>query len=82
MNQHNSKYHLTHLIPISLLSMTEAQLLQEQALEIMEIVEDSVEHYCDNRMVSGEKIWVMIRALCDCKLAEFPFEDDIDEEED
>ena len=60
--------------------MTETQLLQEQALEIMEIIEDSVEHYCDNRMVSGEKIWVMIRALCDCKLADFPFEDDIEKD--
>ena len=46
--------------------------LQEQAITIMEHVEDIVEHICDEELISGEKVWVMINALSDAKLAEFP----------
>ena len=46
--------------------------LQEQAITVMEHVEDIVEHICDENRLSGEKVWVMINALSDAKLAEFP----------
>ena len=42
----------------------------------MEHVEDIVEHICDEERISGEKVWVMINALSDAKLAEFPSPDD------
>ena len=58
--------------------MNDSQTLQQQAIEIMEIIEEVVENYCDDNMVSGEKVWVMIRALSDCNLKQFPH---IDEEE-
>ena len=58
--------------------MNDSQTLQQQAIEIMEIIEEVVENYCDDNMVSGEKVWVMIRALSDCNLQQFPH---IDEEE-
>ena len=52
----------------------ETKLLQEQAYEVMETVEDIVEHICDENRMSGEKVWVMISALCEAKLAHFPEE--------
>ena len=48
--------------------------LQEQALTISEYIEDTVEHICDEHLLSGEKVWVMISALCEAKLAHFPEE--------
>ena len=53
----------------------ETKLLQEQAYEVMETVEDNVEYLCDEYMMSGEKVWVMISALCEAKLANFPNEE-------
>ena len=51
------------------------QALQAQAIEVMEMIEDSVEHLCHEHMLSGEKVWVMIGALADSKIAQFPDED-------
>ena len=51
-------------------------ILQQQAYDVMETIEDSVEHLCDEYRLSGEKVWVMISALCDYKLNEFPEEDE------
>ena len=48
------------------------KILQQQATLVMEHVEDIVEHICDEERISGEKVWVMINALSDAKLAEFP----------
>ncbi len=52
-----------------------SQELHEQAVEVFETIEDSVEYLCREHMLSGEKVWVMISALCDAKLKEFPDED-------
>ena len=52
----------------------ETKLLQEQAYEVMESIEDNVEYLCDEFTMSGEKVWVMISALCEAKLAHFPEE--------
>ena len=52
--------------------------LQNEAMEIMELIEDVVEYHCDEKLISGEKMWVMINALSSYKLKEFP----ITEEED
>ena len=46
--------------------------LQAQAITIMEHVEDIVEHICDEELISGEKVWMMINALSEAKLTEFP----------
>ena len=51
---------------------TELQRLQFQAEELMDMIEDTVEHYCDEYVVSGEQAWVMIRQLANCELAQFP----------
>jgi len=52
--------------------------LHEDAVNVLENVEDVVEHICDTHFLSGEKVWVMIRALSDYKLAEFSPSPDID----
>ena len=48
------------------------QELQAQAIEVMEMIEDSVEHLCHEHMLSGEKVWVMIHTLAVTKMLEFP----------
>ena len=54
------------------------KILQQQAITVMEHVEDIVEHICDENRISGEKVWVMINALSDAKISEYP---DYDEDE-
>ena len=49
--------------------------LQGEALEIMLVLEDTVEYLCREHMLSGEKVWVMVGALADAKLKEFPEDD-------
>ena len=55
----------------------ETHRLQNQAIELLELIEDVSEDYCDSNCVSGEQFYVMMKALVDCKLREFPF--DVDE---
>ena len=38
------------------------QQLRDDAVNVLENVEDTVEHICDEYMLSGEKVWVMINA--------------------
>ena len=47
-------------------------ILHQQAITVMEHVEDIVEHICDEELISGEKVWVMINALSEAKIHEFP----------
>ena len=56
--------------------MNDKQLLQKQALNVMEVIEDSVEMLCDEYRISGEKVWTMIGALADVKLQEFPYDEE------
>jgi len=59
----------------------EVQQLQYEAIQVMQVIEDSVEYLCREERLSGEKVWTMIAALCDAKLAEFPIEDDYEDDE-
>ena len=44
-----------------------------QLLALQELMEDSIEYYCDEHMVSGETAWTMVASLADAKLnVEFP----------
>ena len=52
----------------------ETKRLQNQAIELLELIEDVSEDYCDNNLVSGEQFYVMMKALVDCKLKEFPLD--------
>ena len=58
------------------MSSNNEQLVKE-ATEVMLTLEDCVEHICNENMISGEKVWVMIGALADAKLKDFPvYEED------
>ena len=52
----------------------ETERLQNQAINLLELIEDTSEHFCDEHLVSGEQFYVMMKALVDCKLKEFPFD--------
>ena len=41
---------------------------EKQLLELKDIIEDSIEYFCDEDMVSGEIAWEMVGALSDAKL--------------
>ena len=44
---------------------------QEQLIEMMEIMEDTVEYFCDQNTVSGETAWNMVASLAEVKLGQF-----------
>ncbi len=52
--------------------MTNNILLKQQALTVMEVIEDAVQSICDEHLISGEKVWVMIEGLAEAKLQQFP----------
>jgi hypothetical protein len=48
---------------------------QDQLIHLAALLEDTIEYYCDEYMVSGEVAWSMVAALADAKLSvEFPNE--------
>ena len=47
---------------------------QLQAIDLMELIEDSVQHHCQENMMSGAAASLMVRALSIAKLQEFPVE--------
>ena len=59
---------------------TNNETLRLQALNVLEVIEDSVESICDTEMISGEKVWTMVLGLAEAKLEEFPI--DYEEEND
>jgi|TARA_Y100000022_G_C13219939_1_gene361839 hypothetical protein len=46
--------------------------LIEQAEILLEIAEDTVEFFCNEHGVSGQRAWAMLHALSECKQDEFP----------
>ena len=45
----------------------------EQLMHLQALLEDTIEYYCDEYMVSGEIAWTMVASLADAKLnVEFP----------
>ena len=47
---------------------------QQQLIEMMEVMEDTVEYFCDQQMVSGEIAWTMVASLADAKIGQFEHE--------
>ena len=47
----------------------------DQLMHLKALLEDTIEYYCDEHMVSGEIAWTMVASLADAKLnVEFPHE--------
>ena len=57
-----------------MLNNNEKIKLQNDAINLLELIEDTSEHYCDEYLVSGEQFYVIMKALVDCKLKEFPLD--------
>ena len=43
---------------------------KETAQEIRTLIEDTVEYFCDENMVSGELAWIMVECLAQAKIAQ------------
>ena len=55
--------------------------LQEQAINLVDTIEDVAEYFCDEHFISGEQFYVMMKALIDTKLQQFPFDYETFEED-
>mgnify|MGYP001399600904 CR=1 FL=1 len=42
----------------------------QQSKELIEIIEDTIEYFCDKEKVSGQLAWTCIECLATAKLAE------------
>ena len=58
--------------PPALINMNSPEQLQEEATIIYENIEDVVQYIWDEHKLSAEKVWVMINALSEAKLNEYP----------
>ena len=43
----------------------------KEATKVLDVIEDSVAHICDENKLSGEKVWHMIGAMSTLKCEEF-----------
>ena len=41
-----------------------------QLTELTEVIEDTIEYFCDKEQVSGELAWTVTECLCIAKIAE------------
>ena len=46
------------------------QISREKERELRELLEDTIEYYCDNNMVSGQLAWTIVECLAVAKQAE------------
>ena len=50
----------------------EQHQLENEAMEVVEMLEDMVEYVCNEHRISGEKVYFMINELSRLKLQQFP----------
>ena len=46
------------------------QISGPQLTELTEVIEDTIEYFCDKEQVSGELAWTVVECLCTAKIAE------------
>ena len=46
------------------------EITRPQLKELTELLEDTIEYYCDNNMMSGQLAWTVAECLATAKLAE------------
>ena len=52
-----------------------SQERQDQLIHLAALMEDTIEYYCDEHVVSGQTAWTMVASLAEAKLnVEFPNE--------
>jgi hypothetical protein len=52
------------------ISHDQMNISHEQLIELTEVVEDTIEYFCDKEQVSGELVWTCIECLATAKLCE------------
>lgn len=52
------------------ISKRHMQISHEQLQELTEIIEDTIEYFCDKEQASGELAWTVVECLATTKLAE------------
>jgi len=52
------------------ISHDQMNISHEQLIELTEVIEDTVEYFCDQERVSGELAWTLVEALGTAKLVE------------
>ena len=45
---------------------------KEQLIELSDLIEDTLEYFCDTEQVSGELAWTCLAAMSIAKAHEFP----------
>ena len=48
----------------------------QEAVNLLEVIDDTVQYFCDENNVSGEKVWHMINSLSEVKCNYFPYDSD------
>ena len=46
------------------------RISKDQLTELTEIIEDTIEYFCDKEQVSGELAWTVLECLATAKIAE------------
>ena len=46
------------------------EISRELSQEIQEVIEDTVQYFCDQHVVSGELAWILVECQAAAKLAE------------
>ena len=49
---------------------------REEMIQLRELIEDTMEYFCDENMVSGEVAWLMVECLASAKVAQLKGEID------
>ena len=52
------------------LYLKQMQISRPQLSELTEVLEDTIEYYCDKEQVSGELAWTIVECLATAKIAE------------
>ena len=52
------------------ISHEQMNISHEQLIELTEVVEDTIEYFCDKEQVSGELVWTVLECLAVAKQAE------------
>ena len=45
-------------------------MTREDLQQLTELFEDTAEYYCDQNVISGQKLWTVLECLATAKLAE------------
>tara|TARA_Y100001935_G_C17223154_1_gene466365 strand:- start:830 stop:1015 length:186 start_codon:yes stop_codon:yes gene_type:complete len=52
--------------------MGQLEKLQDDAFNVLEVLEDAVAHVCDDKKLSGQKVWAFVKEFATLKTQEFP----------